>query len=99
MATVLIGIGGMLYRLDPTTFAFASRAHALYFPSVMEVLIAFGYVCLAIAGFVVAVKCLPILAAPISAWHDLVEFVRVDRPEIELEPHDLSNHYRPHFAN
>lgn len=99
MSAVLIGIGGMLYRLDPTTFAFASRAHALYFPSVTEVLIAFGYVCLAIAGFVVAVKCLPILPAPISAWHDLAEYVRVDRPEIELEPHDLSNHYRPHFAN
>ena len=33
LADVLIAVGGMLYRFDPTSFAFAARPGAMYFPS------------------------------------------------------------------
>ena len=99
LADVLIALGGMLYRFDPTTFAFTARAGAVYFPSAIEVVIAAGYVCLAIAAFILAAKYLPILPAPVSAWHDLEEYARVVHPEWKLETHDLSHHNRPHFAN
>ena len=99
LADVLIAVGGMLYRFDPTTFAFTARAGAVYFPSAIEVVIAAGYVCLAIAAFILAAKYLPILPAPVSAWHDLEEYARVVHPEWKLETHDFSHHNRPHFAN
>jgi Ni/Fe-hydrogenase subunit HybB-like protein len=99
LADVLIAAGGMLYRFDPTTFAFTARAGAVYFPSPIEVVIAAGFVCLAIAAFILAAKYLPILPAPVSAWHDLEEYARVVHPEWKLETHDFSNHNRPHFAN
>jgi len=99
LANMLVAVGGMLYRFDPTNFVFAARQGAVYFPSGIEVLISVGFVCLAVAGFIAAVKYLPILPAPISAWHDLAEYTRVVRPELELEPHDVSHYDRPHFAN
>jgi len=71
----------------------------VYFPSAIEVVIAAGYVCLAIAAFILATKYLPILPAPVSAWHDLEHYARVVHPEWKLETHDFSHHNRPHFAN
>ena len=99
LADVLIAVGGMLYRLDPTTFAFTARAGAAYFPSAIEAIIAAGYVCLAIAAFVVAVKYLPILPAPVSSWYDMEHYARVVHPDWKLETHDLSHYNRPDFAN
>jgi len=98
-ADVLIAVGGMLYRFDPTTFAFTARPGAVYFPSAIEALVAAGYVCLAMAAFILAVKYLPILPAPVSAWYDLEHFTRVVHPDWKLEPHDLSHHNRSNFAN
>ena len=98
-ASVAIAIGGMLYRFDPTAFAFAARPGALYFPSAMEAIIAVGFVCLAVAAFIVAAKYLPILPAPVSAWHDMEHYTRVVHPDWKLEIHDFSHHNRPNFAN
>lgn len=98
-ATVPVAIGGMLYRLNPTTFAFSARPGAVYFPSAIEAVIALGFVCMAVAGFILAVKYLPILPAPVSAWHSLEHYVEIVHPEWKLEPHDLSHHDRPNFAN
>lgn len=98
-ANLVIAAAGMLYRFDPTTLAFAARPGAFYFPSGIEMLISIGFICLAIAGFLLAVKYLPILPAPLTAWHEMAEFVRVVRPELELEPHDIPYYNRPHLAN
>jgi len=99
LADVLIAVGGMLYRYDPTSFAFTARPGAVYFPSAIEVLIAAGYVCLAIAAFVLAAKYLPILPAPFSGWYDMEHYARVVHPDWKLEIHDLSHQNRPNFAN
>jgi len=98
-AAVLIAVGGMLYRFDPTTLAFTSRPGAVYFPSAIEVLIASGYVCLAMAAFVLIAKYLPILPAPTSAWYDMEHYARVVHPDWKMEIHDLSHHNRPNLAN
>jgi Ni/Fe-hydrogenase subunit HybB-like protein len=58
--------GGMLYRFDPTTTAFSPKAGAVYFPSVIELLISLGFVSIAVASFIFLAKVLPILPAP--AW-------------------------------
>lgn len=99
MADVVIAVGGMLYRYDPTSFAFTARPGAVYFPAPIEALTAAGYVCLAIAAFMAAAKYLPILPAPVSAWHDLEEYTRVVHPDWIPETHDFSHQDRPNFAN
>ena len=98
-ADVLIALGGMLYRLNPTTFAFVAQPGAVYFPSGIEAVIAVGYVCLAIAAFVVAAKYLPILPAPISSWHNLKHYVEAVRPDWIVESHEYSHQNRPDFAD
>jgi Ni/Fe-hydrogenase subunit HybB-like protein len=67
-AHVLVGVGGLLYRFNPTTLAFQPNPGAFYFPSAMELLISIGFVSLAIAGFCVAVKVFAILPAPTYTW-------------------------------
>jgi len=99
LADALIAIGGMLYRFDPTTLAFSARPGAVYFPSAIEVLVATGYVCFAMAAFILAAKYLPILPAPVTAWHDMEHYARVVHPDWKLEIHDFSHQNRPNFAN
>jgi len=70
-AHVLVGIGGLLYRFNPTTLAFQPKAGAFYFPSAMEMLVSIGFVSLAIAGFCVAVKVFAILPAPNYTWFQM----------------------------
>jgi len=68
---LLAAIGGALYRFNPTTFAFQAKPGAFYFPSAIEILISLGFVALGIAGFMAAVKLLPILPAPLSEWRGM----------------------------
>jgi Ni/Fe-hydrogenase subunit HybB-like protein len=70
-AHVLVGVGGLLYRFNPTTLAFQPKPGALYFPSAMELLVSLGFVALAIAAFMVAVKVLAILPAPNYTWFQM----------------------------
>lgn len=70
-AHVLVGVGGLLYRFNPTTLAFQAKPGAFYFPSALELLISLGFVSLAIAAFMLAVKVLAILPAPTSTWHQM----------------------------
>lgn len=99
LADVLIAAGGMLYRFDPTSFAFAAQPGAMYFPSAIEALIGAGAVCFALATFVAAVKYLPILPAPVTAWHDLEEYARVVHLNWRLKTHDFSHQNRPDLAD
>ena len=60
-AALLTCVGGMLYRFDPTTTAFQPKAGAVYFPSVIELLISIGFMSIGITIFIFAAKLLPIL--------------------------------------
>jgi Ni/Fe-hydrogenase subunit HybB-like protein len=54
-------IGGMLYRYAPTTLAFMPGPGYSYFPSVIELLICLGYICLGVMGYLFTVKNFAIL--------------------------------------
>jgi Ni/Fe-hydrogenase subunit HybB-like protein len=69
LASILAGVGGMLYRFDPTTTVYQPGAGACYFPSLIELFIAIGFVSLALAGFSVLAKVLAILPAPTELWY------------------------------
>jgi Ni/Fe-hydrogenase subunit HybB-like protein len=69
LASILAGVGGMLYRFDPTTTVYQPGAGACYFPSLIELFIAIGFVSLAVAGFSVLAKVLAILPAPTELWY------------------------------
>jgi Ni/Fe-hydrogenase subunit HybB-like protein len=79
---VLSSAGGMLYRFSPTTLAFRPNPEALYFPATIEILVSLGFISLGIAGFLLAVKRLAILPAPLHEWHDMASYFRFRRPYI-----------------
>ena len=78
----LSSLGGAIYRFSPTTLAFRPDPQALYFPATIEVLVSVGFTCAGIAGFLMAVKKLAILPAPLHAWHDMASYFRYRRPYI-----------------
>jgi Ni/Fe-hydrogenase subunit HybB-like protein len=67
--TVLIGMGGLLYRFIPTTIAFRPGAPMGYFPSLTEVLVTLGLISISIIAYLIAVKRFAILPAPLSEWY------------------------------
>lgn len=54
-------VGGMLYRLDASLIAFMPDERYSYFPSLLELFLTFGMIALAVLGYIVFVKALPIL--------------------------------------
>ena len=68
---LLACVGGMLYRFDPTTTAFQPKPGAIYFPSVIELLVSLGFVAMGIAIFIFLAKVLAILPAPIRLSHEM----------------------------
>jgi len=79
---ILSSLGGMIYRFSPTTLAFRPNPEALYFPATVEVLVSLGFISLGVAGFLVAVKRLAILPAPLYEWHAMANYFRFRRPYI-----------------
>jgi len=79
---VLSSVGGMIYRFSPTTLAFRPNPEALYFPATIEILVSLGFISLGIVGFLIAVKRLAILPAPLHEWHDMANYFRFRRPYI-----------------
>lgn len=78
----LCSLGGAIYRFSPTTLAFRPNPESLYFPATIEILVALGFLCMAVAGFLLAVKRLGILPAPLTEWHDMASYFRFRRPHI-----------------
>jgi Ni/Fe-hydrogenase subunit HybB-like protein len=68
MAT-LACVGGMFYRFIPTTLAYNYRTLDVYFPSVPELFIAFGYIALAIVLFRFAVTYFAVLPGDLKQWN------------------------------
>jgi Ni/Fe-hydrogenase subunit HybB-like protein len=79
---ILSSAGGMIYRFSPTTLAFRPNPEALYFPVTAEVLVSLGFIALGVVGFLIAVKRLAILPAPLHEWHDMASYFRFRRPYI-----------------
>jgi Ni/Fe-hydrogenase subunit HybB-like protein len=79
---VLSSVGGMVYRFSPTTLAFRPNPEALYFPATIEILVSLGFISLGIVGFLIAVKRLAILPAPLHEWHNMANYFRFRRPYI-----------------
>jgi len=66
--TTLACVGAMLYRFTPTTIALRSTSGS-YFPALPEILMALGYIALAILGFGIAVRYFAVLPAETEEWH------------------------------
>ena len=79
---ILSSLGGMIYRFSPTTLAFRPNPQALYFPATVEILVSLGFISLGVVAFLVAVKRLAILPAPLYEWHNMANYFRYRRPYI-----------------
>jgi Ni/Fe-hydrogenase subunit HybB-like protein len=92
-ALVMAG-GGMVYRYAPPLLAFAPQPMSWYTPTVSEILVSVAFIAWCHAGFLVAVKRLPILPAPMSDWDDLVDYIRYLAPWIQMtrSRHATSEH-------
>ncbi|MDB4945917.1 MAG: nickel-dependent hydrogenase, rane protein [Labilithrix sp.] len=86
MAVMACG-GGMLYRFTPTTLSFDQGHVAVYFPSVPELLISMGFIALALSAFVLTVKWLAILPAPLSTWRRSIAQLQTATPHIARDSH------------
>jgi len=82
--SIPVALGGMFYRFDPTTLAYTPVAGAYYFPSMIEILIALGWVSLAVMMFLVMVKRTAILPAPIENWYKLEQYHKALNTEVKL---------------
>jgi len=90
---ILSSAGGMIYRFAPTTLAFRPNPEALYFPATIEILVSLGFISLGVAGFLIAVKRLAILPAPLSEWHDMASYFRFRRPYIRWTGYFKHGHF------
>jgi Ni/Fe-hydrogenase subunit HybB-like protein len=90
---ILSSAGGMIYRFAPTTLAFRPNPEALYFPATIEILVSLGFISLGVVGFLIAVKRLAILPAPLSEWHDMASYFRFRRPYIRWTGYFKHGHF------
>jgi Ni/Fe-hydrogenase subunit HybB-like protein len=90
---VISSLGGMIYRFSPTTLAFKPNPQALYFPATAEVLVSLGFISLGIVGFLIAVKRLAILPAPLAEWHSMASYFRFRRPYIRWTGYFKYGHF------
>jgi len=79
---ILSSLGGMIYRFSPTTLAFRPNPESLYFPTTVEILVSLGFISMGIAGFLLIVKRIAILPAPLSEWHRMANYFWFRRPYI-----------------
>jgi Ni/Fe-hydrogenase subunit HybB-like protein len=91
-AYLAIAVGGMVYRMSPTTLAFQPRAGAFYFPNVWEFMVAVGYIALAVLVYLVAVKKLAILPGSNEDWKKMAEYEAIVKPEVKLTGYEVVEH-------
>ena len=92
VASLLLCVGGMLYRFDPTTLVYRPGINASYFPSLIELAIAVGFSAAAVAAFCVVVKFAAVLPAPLETWFEAeaaqTPHPRIGQPSIEYAAAD-----------
>lgn len=91
-AAVLIATGGMLYRFIPTTLAYRPNAVTNYFPSLPEAVITIALLSLAGVGYLIAVKKLAILPAPLAYWYRST-WTKQDPSAPKVEAHGYAAHH------
>lgn len=97
-----IVVGGMAYRFDPTTLAYRPwrlGIIAYYTPSVIEIAISLSFICTCICLFLIAVKRLPILPAPLQQWYDSESYYRNFYPYIQMSGYGNQDQHRPSYAD
>jgi Ni/Fe-hydrogenase subunit HybB-like protein len=99
MGCVLVVLGGMAYRFDPTTFAYRPWSLSYYTPTVIEILISLGFISTCIVLFLLAVKRLPILPAPVEQWYGLEEYYKRIYPYVQMSGYGDKDQYRPSYAD
>lgn len=93
---------GMLYRFAPTTFAYRPwrvGIIAYYTPTVIEVVISLSFICTCICLFLIAVKRLPILPAPLEQWYESESYYRNFYPYIQMSGYGNTDQHRPSYAD
>jgi Ni/Fe-hydrogenase subunit HybB-like protein len=100
LTALAIIAGGMIYRYAPPSLAFTAEPNAWYFPSVIEILVSLGFIAMCHLAFLLAVKRLPILPAPVADWDDHVDYYRHLYPWITMSRSDhATSQHRPGYAN
>ncbi len=84
LAHALCALGGMVYRLSPTTLAFHAKDGATYFPSAIEFLVSISFVAIAVLVYLIAVKKLAILPGSNADWNKMAKFEEKVKPGIQL---------------
>jgi Ni/Fe-hydrogenase subunit HybB-like protein len=84
LAHAACALGGMIYRFSPPTLAFRPRNGAFYFPTAIETLVCFGFIALAVLGYIVAVKKLAILPGTNADWLKMAKYEEQVKPGIQL---------------
>lgn len=79
--STLACVGGMFYRFIPSTLAFNDKAPDVYFPSVPELFISFGYIGLAIVLFRLAVTYFAVLPGDMKEWNYMFRRFGWTRPK------------------
>lgn len=76
VGSILTAFGGMLYRFSPTTIAYRAGQPSVYFPKIGELLMALGYIGLAVTLFIIASKRFAILPGTLSEWRAYEKFIK-----------------------
>ena len=93
VGSVVIAIGGMLYRFSPTTLAYRPGSSSLYFPSDRELLLALGAVGWTVVLFMIIVKYFAVLPAPLSEWYRAINHAKEKLPELRIDEHGAATDY------
>ena len=72
---------------------------AYYTPTVLEIIISLSFICTCICLFLLAVKRLPILPAPLEEWYDLENYYRNFYPYIQMSGYGNPDQHRPSYAD
>jgi Ni/Fe-hydrogenase subunit HybB-like protein len=99
LSAIALIAGGMIYRYAPPVLAFTSEPMSWYTPSTVEILISLGFIAMCHLLFLIAVKRLPILPAPMSDWDDLADYARYLYPWIQLRSDHATSEHRPGYAH
>lgn len=76
VGSILTAFGGMLYRFSPTTIAYRAGQPSVYFPKIGELLMALGYIGIAVTLFIIASKRFAILPGTLSEWRAYEKFIK-----------------------
>jgi Ni/Fe-hydrogenase subunit HybB-like protein len=93
VGSILVGLGGMLYRFTPTTIAYRANHPSTYFPKIAELIMCIGYIGFAVVVFIWMAKQFAIIPAPVSDWYQYVKFEKQQNPNLRINEHGAATDY------